>query len=165
MTESSERSGKCEFSFTVNGEEKTVRVYPMQRLLDVLRQELGLTGAKEGCGEGECGSCSVLMNGKVVNSCLIPALQATDTKVTTIEGLAEGPQLSALQTAFLECGGAQCGICTPGMILASCHLLSKKPEPTPDEIREGLSGNLCRCTGYMQIFEAVAEAARHGNGT
>jgi carbon-monoxide dehydrogenase small subunit len=160
MTESSEHPGKCELSFTVNGEAKTVRVYPMQRLLDVLRHELGLTGAKEGCGEGECGSCSVLMNGKLVNSCLIPALQAANTNVTTIEGLAEGPQLTALQAAFLECGGAQCGICTPGMILASCHLLSKKPKPTLDDIREGLSGNLCRCTGYMQIFEAVAEAAR-----
>jgi carbon-monoxide dehydrogenase small subunit len=165
MTESSEHPGKCELSFTVNGEAKTVRVYPMQRLLDVLRHELGLTGAKEGCGEGECGSCSVLMNGKLVNSCLIPALQAANTNVTTIEGLAEGPQLTALQAAFLECGGAQCGICTPGMILDSCHLLSKKPKPTLDDIREGLSGNLCRCTGYMQIFEAVAEAARRRTST
>jgi carbon-monoxide dehydrogenase small subunit len=132
----------------------------MERLLDVLRQELGLTGAKEGCGEGECGSCSVLMNGKLINSCLVPVLQAAGTNLTTIEGLAEGPQLSALQAAFLECGGAQCGICTPGMILASCHLLDKKPKPTLDDIREGLSGNLCRCTGYMQIFDAVMEAAR-----
>lgn len=165
MSESCEDPGKCELSFTVNGEAKTVRVYPMQRLLDVLRHELGLTGAKEGCGEGECGSCSVLMDGKLVNSCLIPALQAANTNVTTIEGLAEGPQLSALQAAFLECGGAQCGICTPGMILASCHLLSKKPGPTLNDIREGLSGNLCRCTGYMQIFEAVAEAVRTRNST
>jgi carbon-monoxide dehydrogenase small subunit len=165
MSESCEDPGKCELSFTVNDEAKTVRVYPMQRLLEVLRHELGLTGAKEGCGEGECGSCSVLMDGKLVNSCLIPALQAANTNVTTIEGLAEGPQLSALQAAFLECGGAQCGICTPGMILASCHLLSKKPDPTLNDIREGLSGNLCRCTGYMQIFEAVAEAARTRNST
>jgi carbon-monoxide dehydrogenase small subunit len=165
MAESAENRAKCELSFTVNGEAKTVRVYPMQRLLDVLRHELRLTGAKEGCGEGECGSCSVLMNGKLVNSCLIPALQAADTNLTTIEGLAKGPQLSTLQAAFLECGGAQCGICTPGMILASCHLLSKKPDPTLDDIREGLSGNLCRCTGYIQIFEAVAEAARCGNST
>jgi carbon-monoxide dehydrogenase small subunit len=163
MTDSFENHGKCEISLTVNGKVKTVRVYPMERLLDVLRHELGLTGTKEGCGEGECGSCSVLMNGKLVNSCLIPALQAADSTLTTIEGLAEGPQLSALQAAFLECGGAQCGICTPGMILASCHLLNKKPEPSLDDIREGLSGNLCRCTGYMQIFDAVAEAARRRN--
>jgi carbon-monoxide dehydrogenase small subunit len=160
MTNSSENHGKCELSLTVNGKPETVRVFPMERLLDVLRHELGLTGTKEGCGEGECGSCSVLMNGKLVNSCLIPALQAAGTNLTTIEGVADGPQLSALQTAFLECGGAQCGICTPGMILASCHLLDKKPKPTLDDIREALSGNLCRCTGYMQIFDAVAQAAR-----
>ncbi len=152
--------GKCELSLTVNGKPETVRVFPMERLLDVLRGELGLTGTKEGCGEGECGSCSVLMNGELVNSCLVPALQAAGTSLTTIEGIAEGPQLSALQAAFLECGGAQCGICTPGMILGACHLLNKKPEPTLEDIREGLSGNLCRCTGYMQIFEAVAQAAR-----
>ena len=152
--------GKCKLSLTVNGKPETVHVYPMERLLDVLRQELGLTGTKEGCGEGECGSCSVLMNGELVNSCLIPALQAAGTNLTTIEGISEGPQLSALQAAFLECGGAQCGICTPGMILAACHLLNKKPEPTLEDIREGLSGNLCRCTGYMQIFEAVVQAAR-----
>jgi carbon-monoxide dehydrogenase small subunit len=160
MTNTSENRGKCELALTVNGKAETVRVFPMERLLDVLRQELGLTGTKEGCGEGECGSCSVLMNGKLINSCLVPVLQAAGTNLTTIEGLAEGPQLSALQTAFLECGGAQCGICTPGMILASCHLLDKKPKPTLDDIREGLSGNLCRCTGYMQIFDAVMEAAR-----
>jgi carbon-monoxide dehydrogenase small subunit len=160
MTNTSENRGKCELALTVNGEAKTVRVYPMERLLDVLRQELGLTGTKEGCGEGECGSCSVLMNGVLINSCLVPVLQAAGTNLTTIEGLAQGQQLSALQTAFLECGGAQCGICTPGMILASCHLLDKKPNPTLDDIREGLSGNLCRCTGYMQIFDAVTEAAR-----
>ncbi|MGA8538631.1 MAG: (2Fe-2S)-binding protein [Terriglobales bacterium] len=159
----SDDRGKCEISFTVNGKAQTVHVYPMERLLDVLRHELGLTGTKEGCGEGECGSCSVLMNGALVNSCLIPALQASGANLTTIEGLAEGPQLGALQKAFLECGGAQCGICTPGMILASSHLLDKKPEPTLDDIREGLSGNLCRCTGYMQIFDAVTEAARRRN--
>ncbi len=154
---------KRELSFTVNGKPETVRVYPMERLLDVLRHELRLTGTKEGCGEGECGSCSVLMNGELVNSCLIPALQAVGSNLTTIEGIAEGPKLSALQSAFLECGGAQCGICTPGMILASRQLLNKKPEPTLDEIREALAGNLCRCTGYMQIFEAVAQATRRGH--
>ena len=160
MTNTPVNHGKCELALTVNGKVETVRVYPMERLLDVLRQELGLTGTKEGCGEGECGSCSVLMNGVLINSCLVPVLQAAGTNLTTIEGLAQGPQLSALQAAFLECGGAQCGICTPGMILASCHLLDKKPKPTLDDIREGLSGNLCRCTGYMQIFDAVMEAAR-----
>jgi len=163
MTNSPDNGGKRELSFTVNGKTETVRVYPMERLLDVLRHELGLTGAKEGCGEGECGSCSILMNGALVNSCLIPALQAADASVTTIEGLAVGPQLNALQTAFLEFGGAQCGICTPGMILSACHLLNKNPDPTLDDIREALSGNLCRCTGYMQIFEAVAEAARRNS--
>jgi aerobic carbon-monoxide dehydrogenase small subunit len=130
----------------------------------VLREVLGLTGTKEGCGEGECGSCSVLMDGVLVNSCLIPVLQAKSADIVTIEGLAAGERLHALQQAFLECGGAQCGICTPGMILAAFHLLSKKPRPTLEEVREGLSGNLCRCTGYMQIFEAVAEAGRRGAG-
>jgi len=163
MTASSERGGKSEISFTVNGKTETVCVYPMERLLDVLRRELRLTGAKEGCGEGECGSCSVLMNGELVNSCLIPALQAAGADLTTIEGVVEGQQLSALQAAFLECGAAQCGICTPGMILASRQLLNKRAEPTLGEIREALAGNLCRCTGYMQIFEAVAQAARPRN--
>ena len=159
MTDSSSNGGRCDISFVVNGAQKTVRVFPMERLLDVLRQQLGLTGGKEGCGEGECGSCSVLMDGMLVNSCLIPALQAANADLTTIEGVADDPRSRALQTAFLKCGGAQCGICTPGMILASCHLLNKNHEPTLDDIREGLSGNLCRCTGYMQIFNSVAEAA------
>jgi aerobic carbon-monoxide dehydrogenase small subunit len=160
MTRPSKKHGKCELSLTVNGKLEKAQVYPMERLLDVLRQGLGLTGTKEGCGEGECGACAVLMNGELVNSCLIPALQAAGTRVTTIEGLAEGPQLSALQAAFLACGGAQCGICTPGMILSAHHLLEKNPEPPADEIREALAGNLCRCTGYLQIVEAVAQAAR-----
>ena len=160
MNNISKNRGTCQLALTVNGKPETVRVYPMERLLDVLRHELGLTGTKEGCGEGECGSCSVLMDGKLVNSCLVPALQAAGANLTTIEGIAQGPQLSALQTAFLECGGAQCGICTPGMILAAVHLLEKKPEPALSDIREGLAGNLCRCTGYMQIFAAVARAAQ-----
>jgi carbon-monoxide dehydrogenase small subunit len=162
MTEpiSSKNRTTCEVSFTVNAELKTVRAYPMDRLLDVLRHQLGLTGAKEGCGEGECGSCSVLMNGALANSCLIPVLQASNADIVTIEGLAAGADLDSLQTAFLQCGGAQCGICTPGMILAASHLLKTNPDPSLNEIREGLSGNLCRCTGYVQIFEAVAEAAR-----
>jgi aerobic carbon-monoxide dehydrogenase small subunit len=160
MTDFRGSHGKLEISFSVNGEPRKIRAYPMERLLDVLRLELGLTGAKEGCGEGECGSCSVLMDGELVNSCLVPALQAAGSRVVTIEGLAKGESLHVLQEAFLECGGAQCGICTPGMILAAVHLLNEKARPTMDEIREGLSGNLCRCTGYAQILEAVAEAAR-----
>ena len=165
MSQTSLDRAKCEISFTVNEKRQTVHVYPMERLLDVLRHELGLTGTKEGCGEGECGSCSVLIDGMLVNSCLIPALQANGTTILTIEGLASDDRLHLLQQSFLDCGGAQCGICTPGMILASFHLLKKKPQPTLEEIREGLSGNLCRCTGYMQIFDAVAEAARRGATT
>jgi carbon-monoxide dehydrogenase small subunit len=165
MSESLPGRAKSEVSFTVNGQRFTVRVFAMERLLDVLRQQLGLTGTKEGCGEGECGSCSILMDGKLVNSCLVPALQANGANLITIEGLARDGRLSALQEAFLACGAAQCGICTPGMLLAARHLLSKKPMPSFDEIREGLSGNLCRCTGYMQIFEAVAEAGRRGTGS
>ena len=160
MNDSCERAAKAEISFTVNGEAKSTRAYPMERLLDVLRLEFGLTGAKEGCGEGECGSCSILMDGALVNSCLVPVLHAAGTSIATIEGLAVEDQLHALQEAFLQCGGAQCGICTPGMILAASHLLQTKAEPTMEEIREGLSGNLCRCTGYSQILEAVMEASR-----
>jgi carbon-monoxide dehydrogenase small subunit len=159
MISSFQDRGKSEISLLVNGERKTVLAFPMERLLDVLRQTLGLTGAKEGCGEGECGSCSVLMDGALVNSCLVPVLQAEGTSIVTIEGCAAGAQLQTLQEAFLECGGAQCGICTPGMILAAFHLLDKNPIPTLQEIKEGLSGNLCRCTGYAQIFDAVARAA------
>jgi carbon-monoxide dehydrogenase small subunit len=160
MISSLDDRGKCEISLTVNGARKVVLAFPMERLLDVLRQQLGLTGAKEGCGEGECGSCSVLMDGALVNSCLVPALQAQGASVVTIEGLDASTGSQTLQEAFLECGGAQCGICTPGMILAASHLLNKNPKPTLEEIKEGLSGNLCRCTGYAQIFEAVATAAR-----
>jgi carbon-monoxide dehydrogenase small subunit len=165
MTDSRDGRAKAEISFKINGEPRTVRAHPMERLLDVLRQQLQLTGAKEGCGEGECGSCSVLMDGALVNSCLIPVLQATGSSIVTIEGLAAGDTLHILQQAFLENGGAQCGICTPGMILAAAHLLNEKPAPTTEEIQEGLSGNLCRCTGYSQIVEAVAEAARRRTTT
>jgi aerobic carbon-monoxide dehydrogenase small subunit len=149
---------KQQVQLTVNGASATLLVYPMERLLDVLRHELGLTGAKEGCGEGECGSCCVLMDGQLVNSCLIPVAQANGCSITTIEGIARDQRLQPLQEAFLACNGAQCGICTPGMILAAVNLLDKHPQPTVDEIREGLSGNLCRCTGYSQIVDAVQQA-------
>jgi carbon-monoxide dehydrogenase small subunit len=156
--------GRREVSLIVNGVSKTFNAYPMERLLDVLRQELGLTGVKEGCGEGECGACAVLLDGALVNSCLVPVPLAEGTRITTIEGLSNGTRLQALQQAFLECGAAQCGICTPGMILAACHLLNTKPRPSLEEIREGLAGNLCRCTGYAQICEAVADAAKQEAG-
>ncbi len=146
-------------TLTINGEEHHVDVPPMRRLLDVLREDLRLTGAKEGCGEGECGSCSVLMNGELVNSCLVPAVQANGSTLVTVEGMAIDGRLSPIQQCFLEKGGAQCGICTPGMMLATHHLLEKYSHPTEEQIREGLAGNLCRCTGYMRIFEAVREAA------
>jgi carbon-monoxide dehydrogenase small subunit len=147
----------------VNGHEVTARVHPMTRLLDVLRHELHLTGTKEGCGEGECGACSVLVDGELANSCLMPVLQADGCAVTTIEGVALGEsELHAVQQAFVEHGGAQCGICTPGMVLAAINLLERHPHPTEANIRAGLSGNLCRCTGYMRVFEAVARAAQTG---
>jgi carbon-monoxide dehydrogenase small subunit len=154
----SEAAGKVSVACKVNGKSVTLRAYPMARLLDVLREQLRLTGTKEGCGEGECGACSVLLDGELVNSCLLPVLQAEGTEITTIEGLASGDQLHAVQEAFLACGGAQCGICTPGMVLAAVNLLAQKPSPTEVEIRAGLAGNLCRCTGYMRIFEAVVAA-------
>ena len=141
---------------TVNGESRSVQSPPFKRLLDVLREDLRLTGAKEGCGEGECGSCSVRMNGELVNSCLVPVLQAEGANIQTVEGLACGGALHPLQQAFLDCGGAQCGICTPGMLLAAAQLLERNPHPNLAEIREGLAGNLCRCTGFMRIFESVA---------
>jgi carbon-monoxide dehydrogenase small subunit len=144
---------------TINNKKQTVDVPPMRRLLDVLREDLHLTGTKEGCGEGECGACAVLLNGDLVNSCLVPALQANDSTITTIEGLAHAAHLHPIQQCFLERGGAQCGICTPGMILATHHLLDKHPNATLEEIKEGLAGNLCRCTGYMRIFESVQQAA------
>jgi len=147
---------KCE----VNGKPVALEAYPMARLLDLLREELQLTGTKEGCGEGECGACAVEIDGALVNSCLVPAIHAEGAKIRTIEGVARGEHLDAVQQAFLAHGGAQCGICTPGMILAAVNLLARHPEPTDAEIREGLAGNLCRCTGYMKIFESVVAACR-----
>ncbi|HKR02133.1 MAG TPA: (2Fe-2S)-binding protein [Pyrinomonadaceae bacterium] len=154
----SETSPQIEIKCTVNNEARTVRAHPMARLLDVLREELRLTGTKEGCGEGECGACSVLIDGRLVNSCLVPALQAEGTEIKTIEGVANQEQLHAVQEAFINCGGAQCGICTPGMVIAAISLLERTPNPDEAEIRIGLAGNLCRCTGYMKIFEAVVQA-------
>jgi aerobic carbon-monoxide dehydrogenase small subunit len=144
---------------TINRVEREVRVPPMKRLLDVLREDLLLTGTKEGCGEGECGSCTVRVNGELVNSCLVPVLQVDGACVETVEGLARDGELHPLQQAFLACGGAQCGICTPGMLMAATHLLDRNPHPTMAQIREGLSGNLCRCTGFIRIFESVIAAA------
>jgi aerobic-type carbon monoxide dehydrogenase small subunit (CoxS/CutS family) len=148
-------------SFTVNGQARSAEVAPLKRLLDVLREDFALTGTKEGCGEGECGACSVLLDGRVVNSCLVPACQATGSTVVTIEGLAdEHGALSELQQAFVECGAAQCGICTPGMIVAAdCFLKSGRPS-TELAIRDALAGNLCRCTGYQKIVDAVQVAAK-----
>ncbi len=144
----------------VNGQARSVEVPPMKRLLDVLREDLKLTGTKQGCGEGECGACAVLVNGELVNSCLVPILQVRGAAVCTIEGVARDGALHPVQRCFLERGGAQCGICTPGMILATQQLLSTHPQPTLTQIQEGLAGNLCRCTGYMRIFESVQEAAK-----
>ncbi len=132
----------------------------MARLLDVLREELRLTGTKEGCGEGECGACTVFIDGQIVNSCLVPIAQVNGTEIITIEGVGTQGQLNAVQQAFVECGGAQCGICTPGMVMAAVSLLSRNSNPNQDDIREGLAGNLCRCTGYMKIFESIVRACR-----
>lgn len=144
----------------MNGEERVLHAYPMARLLDALREELRLTGTKEGCGEGECGACSVLINGEIVNSCLVPVAQVAGAEIKTIEGIANDQKLHAVQEAFIQHGGAQCGICTPGMVIAAINLLEKTEKPTEAEIRDGLAGNLCRCTGYMKIFEAVVRACQ-----
>ena len=145
-------------TFNINNESRTVDVFPMARLLEVLREQLHLTGTKEGCGEGECGACTVVLDGQIVNSCLVPVAQANGSNITTIEGVAQGDQLHAVQQAFIDHGGAQCGICTPGMVLAAVDLLNRNPEPSEAEIRTSLAGNLCRCTGYMKIFESVVRA-------
>ena len=146
---------------TVNGAARSCEVHPLTRLLDVLREPLALTGTKEGCGEGECGACSVLLDGRLINSCLVPALQVAGAEVLTIEGVATAAdRLDAVQQAFIDHGGAQCGICTPGMILAAKALLARHPQPSREQIRQGLAGNLCRCTGYIKIFESVVHACR-----
>lgn len=145
--------------FKLNGKEVQVDAPPMKRLLDVLRDELVATGTKEGCGEGECGACSVMMDQVLVNSCLVPIAQCAGADILTVEGLGTSEDLHPIQQSFLECGGAQCGICTPGMLMASLELLQKNPQPNEAQIREGLAGNLCRCTGYMKIFDSVKKAS------
>jgi carbon-monoxide dehydrogenase small subunit len=150
---------RASVKLSVNGTLHSVETHPMRRLLDVLREDLELTGTKEGCGEGECGACSILMDGKLVNSCLVPVLDAEGVDITTIEGVsADGAH--PIQRAFIAAGAAQCGICTPGMLLASIVLLGKHPKPSLEQIREGLAGNLCRCTGYMRIFDAIEKVSR-----
>jgi carbon-monoxide dehydrogenase small subunit len=159
-SEAATNARKISIGCKVNGEERTLEAYPLARLLDVLRESLRLTGTKEGCGEGECGACSVLVDGELVNSCLVPFAQIAGAEIVTIEGVASGERLHAVQEAFIECGGAQCGICTPGMVLAAVSLLEHTPQPSEADIRDGLAGNLCRCTGYMKIFESVVRACQ-----
>ena len=155
-------TSRVALSLTVNGKRRRVSVPPMKRLLDVLREDCGLAGTKEGCGEGECGACTVLIDGRSVNSCLVPAAQADGATILTVEGLARGARLGALQQAFVRLGGAQCGICTPGILLSAHELLGRKRGrvPSETEVREALAGNLCRCTGYQKIVDAVRAAAR-----
>jgi carbon-monoxide dehydrogenase small subunit len=147
------------YRFTVNGDPVEADVPGMRRLLDTLREDLGLTGTKEGCGEGECGACSVLVDGEVVDACLVPTCQVEGASVQTVEGLAADGRLNLLQAAFLETGGAQCGICTPGMLMAGEAFLASRAEASEESIREAIAGNLCRCTGYTKIVEAIALAA------
>ena len=152
-------------NITVNGGAQQAEVPARRMLSDFLRDDLNLTGTKRGCETGTCGACSVLLNGEVVKSCLSLAVQANGCSITTVEGLATGDKLHPLQESFMQCGGLQCGYCTPGFLMSACALLARNPNPTEDEIRQGLSGNLCRCTGYSQIIESVLDAARslHGN--
>lgn len=150
---------KIEIKFCVNGENRVVRTDPHQTLLKVLREDLNLTGTKDGCSQGDCGACLVIMDGVAVNSCLVLAPQADGAEVITVEGLTENGELSKLQQAFAERWGFQCGFCTPGMLISSYALLQKNPDPTLDEIKRALAGNLCRCTGYKPVFDSVQLAA------
>ena len=155
---------KTHISFTLNGESAEVAFAPHKTLLEVLREDLGLTGTKHGCELGECGTCTVLVDGRAILSCLMLGLDAEGREVETIEGMAEGAQLHPLQVTFADTGAAQCGYCSPGFLLAAKELIDKKPKPTRDEIKEALSGNLCRCTGYIKIYEAVELAAAQLRG-
>lgn len=154
-----ERENHLRVNLIVNGEPHVVKARPNARLLDVLREELGLTGAKEGCGIGECGACTVLMDGEAVNACLVLAAQAEGAHIETVEGLCQDGRLHSLQTAFIEYGAIQCGYCTPGMLMSAVALLRKNPRPSESDIRHALAGNLCRCTGYVQIIRAIEAAA------
>jgi len=146
--------------FVINGQSCELQVKPWRTLLEMIREDLKLTGTKEGCGHGECGSCTVILGGKTVNSCLVPALEADGQDILTIEGLSEGESLNAIQEAFVEYSGMQCGFCTPGMIISTKALLDRNPAPSEMEIREAMAGNFCRCTGYTKIVESISTAAR-----
>ncbi|PKN29405.1 MAG: ferredoxin [Deltaproteobacteria bacterium HGW-Deltaproteobacteria-21] len=148
-----------EIKFVLNGKPFELKVSPWRTLLEMIREDLQLTGTKEGCGQGECGSCTVIMGGKTVNSCLVLAMEADGQEITTIEGLAKGEALHPIQESFVEHAGMQCGFCTPGMIMSAKALLDKNPSPSEKEIREGISGNFCRCTGYTKIIESISAAA------
>jgi carbon-monoxide dehydrogenase small subunit len=150
-----------EISITVNGKFYQLSILPWRTLLEVIREDLGLTGTKEGCSLGECGACTVIMDGRAVNSCLVLATEADGKQITTIEGLAEGDRLHPIQQAFIDHGGLQCGFCTPGMIMSAKVLLDGNPTPSEEEIRRGIAGNLCRCTGYTKIIESIKAAAEN----
>jgi carbon-monoxide dehydrogenase small subunit len=152
-----------QITVTVNGTVYELQVKPWATLLDMIRDDLGLTGTKEGCGLGECGACTVIMDGKTVNACLVLAPEADGKEIITIEGLSRVDQLHPLQEAFMEHGGIQCGFCTPGMVLSAKALLDENPNPTDEEIRRGMAGNFCRCTGYTKIFESLKAAVRKGD--
>jgi carbon-monoxide dehydrogenase small subunit len=151
-------------SFELNGETVTLTTHPLRRLLDILRDDLRLTGTKEGCGEGECGACAVLLDHCLVNACLVPAITLEGRSVLTIEGYRETERFAVLSEAFARAGSVQCGFCTPGMVMAAEALLRRTPHPTEEEVREGLSGNLCRCTGYTMIVDGIMLAAEEGDG-
>jgi carbon-monoxide dehydrogenase small subunit len=151
-----------QIQITVNGKTHELQVKPWETLLEVIRDDLGLTGTKEGCGLGECGACTVIMDGNTVNACLVLAPEADGKEVTTIEGLAQGDTLHPIQEAFMEQGGLQCGFCTPGIILSTKALLDENPKPSDDQIRREIAGNFCRCTGYTKIFESIKAAAQRG---
>lgn len=153
-----------EINFTLNGQSITVHTQPLKRLIDLLRDELQLTGTKEGCGEGECGACAILLDNKLVNSCLVPVIALEGRSVVTIEGYRKTARFAMLKACFAQAGSVQCGFCTPGMMLAAEALLQQNPQPSEEEIRAGLAGNLCRCTGYTMIVEAILLAAKEGEG-
>jgi carbon-monoxide dehydrogenase small subunit len=155
---------KKKIQFTLNGQSHELSVQPWKTLLQLIREDLKLTGTKEGCGHGECGSCTVLMEGKTVNSCLVPAMEADNKEIVTIEGLSEGETLHPIQDAFVSHSGMQCGFCTSGMIISAKALLDSNPDPSEEEIRDGIAGNFCRCTGYTKIIESIGAAAEAMKG-